>query len=270
MTPGRALYLYAAVPGGTALDALRGVGDEPVEVLAVDGLGLAVSDVMTAELAAATAESADPRLVGALAQRHDSVVRAVAASTAAVLPFRLGTVVTDRPAVHRFLTSRAVALRAQLDRVAGCDEWGVTVREDDGPAVQAAGQPGAETGTAETGTGETGTADPNSTQAGAGTAYLTRRRQHFQRLEQRRRTALELVAEVETALGEVARDTATGRRQADLLLDRAYLVPRDEQPRFVEVLDRCGDRLAAHGFALRVTGPWPPYSFVDLTVVADG
>jgi hypothetical protein len=247
MTPERALYLYAAVPGGTALDALRGVGDEPVEVLAADGLGLAASDVATADLAAVTAEEADPRLVGALAQRHDSVVRAVAASAGATLPFRLGTVVTDRAAAYRFLASRAAALRSGLEHVAGCDEWGVTVRDD--------GAPPAETGPQ---TGE------------SGTAYLMRRRQHFQRLEDRHRTGLDLVAELERALDETAVDSAPGRRPNGLLFDRAYLVRRDEQPRFVAALDRCGDRLAAHSFALRVTGPWPPYSFVaEIEVTAD-
>nr|WP_240939883.1 GvpL/GvpF family gas vesicle protein [Planosporangium flavigriseum] len=241
--------MYAAVPGDTAVDALRGVGDGPVEVLTADGLGLAVSDVATADLAAVVAESADPRLVGALAQRHDAVVRAVAASGGATLPFRLGTVVTDRQAARRFLTARVAALRAQLARVAGCDEWGVTVCED--------GDPHAEAEPADASTAE------------SGTAYLLRRRQHFDRLEQRRRAALELVAWTEGALGETARDTVPGKRQDALLLDRAYLVRRDEQPRFVEALDRCGDRLAVDGLALRVTGPWPPYSFVDLTVTAD-
>jgi hypothetical protein len=255
VTPERALYVYAAVPGGTAIDALRGVGDEPVEVVTADTLGLAVSDVTTADLAAVSDDSADPRLVGALAQRHDSVVRAVAASAAAALPFRLGTVVTDRQAAYRFLTSRAVALRSALERVAGCDEWGVAVREDGDVQI--------ETDTAETDTAESGTAE-------SGTAYLARRRQHFHRLEQRRNAALELVAQVEAALGELAVDAAPGRRQESLLLDRAYLVRREEQPNFVAALDRCGDRLAANGFALRVTGPWPPYSFVaDLQVTAD-
>ncbi|GII20530.1 GvpL/GvpF family gas vesicle protein [Planosporangium mesophilum] len=249
MTPERALYVYAAVPGDAALDALRGVGDEPVGVLSADGLGLVVSEVTTADLAAVTDESADPRLVGDLAQRHDLVVRAVAASAGATLPFRIGTVVTDRQAAYRFLGSRAAALRSGLTHVAGCDEWGVTVRE-----------------------GGAGQADPDDTPtAESGTAYLMRRRQHFQRLEQRRRAALELVAQTEAALGELAADTVPGRGQQGLLLDRAYLVRRDEQSRFVAALDRCGDRLAADGFVLRVTGPWPPYSFTvaDLEVTAD-
>ncbi|MGC9666484.1 GvpL/GvpF family gas vesicle protein [Planosporangium sp. 12N6] len=257
MTPERALYLYAATSGDCAVADLYGIGDEPVDILVADGLGLAVSDVTTAELAAVNDDSADPRLVAVLAQRHDSVIRTVTAAATAVLPFRLGIVVTDREAAHRFLTVRADALRSGLARVAGCDEWGVTVRDDGDPAAQSGGEPVP---------AGTGGAAP-----GAGAAYLARRRQHFDRLEQRRRAARELVAEMEDALAGIAGDSAPGRREGSLLLDRAYLVRRDEQPRFVEILDACGDRLAADGFALRVTGPWPPYSFVtDLEVTADG
>jgi hypothetical protein len=251
MTPERALYLYAAVPAGTAVDGLRGVGDEQVEVLTSGALGLAVSEVTTADLAAVTDESADPRLVGDLAQRHDSVVRTVAASAGATLPFRLATVVTDRQAACQFLTSREAVLHSSLERVAGCDEWGVTVREDGDVRS------------------ETDPADPQTVESG--TAYLMRRREHFHRLEQRRRIVLELVAHAEAALAELAVDTVPGRGPGNLLLDRAYLVRRNAQARFVDALDRCGDRLAADGLALRVTGPWPTYSFVvaDLGVTAD-
>nr|WP_240942025.1 GvpL/GvpF family gas vesicle protein [Planosporangium thailandense] len=242
--------MYAAATADCAVAALSGVGNEPVELLVSDGLCLAASDVTTADLAAVGDDAADPRLVADLAQRHDAVIRAVAGAATAVLPFRLGVVVTDRAAAHRFLAARAAELRSGLALVAGCDEWGVTVRDDGDPAAARDGdEPG---------------------QPESGTAYLLRRRRHFDRIEQRRRTGLELVAATEAVLGELAAGVAPGRRDGSLLLDRAYLVRRDEQPRFVEALDRCGDRLVADGFALRVTGPWPPYSFVsDLKVGAD-
>ena len=47
-----------------------------------------------------------------------------------------------------------------------------------------------------------------------------------------------------------------------LLLDAAFLVPRTRADRFRRIVARRAKDLAADGYRVTLTGPWPPYSFV--------
>jgi hypothetical protein len=48
-----------------------------------------------------------------------------------------------------------------------------------------------------------------------------------------------------------------------LLLDAAFLVPEQRRSRFKTTLGREAQRLQEQGYGLTVSGPWPPYSFVE-------
>lgn len=244
MTPARGLYLYGLVPHGVQLGDVRGIAGEPVEIVPHARLGLVVSEVVVEVLAGLDDESSDPAMLGALARCHDEVVRTACAAAGAVLPFRLGTVLTDRDAARRYLDDRAEALYPAMQQVAACQEWGVTVHE---PATEppAPADPIA-------------SADPGR----PGTAYLARRRQEIARAGARRDARRQAMSHVEGELRAKAIDVAAGRyRQPDVVFDESYLVRRDAEPAFLETVDRCGDLLLEQGLQLQLSGPWPPYSF---------
>jgi hypothetical protein len=48
-----------------------------------------------------------------------------------------------------------------------------------------------------------------------------------------------------------------------VLLDAAFLVPRSRTAKFRAVVAREARSLAPQGYGLTLTGPWPPYSFVQ-------
>ena len=48
-----------------------------------------------------------------------------------------------------------------------------------------------------------------------------------------------------------------------IVLDAGYLVDTAAQPEFDARLAEHSRQLDASGLDLRVTGPWPPYSFVE-------
>ena len=50
---------------------------------------------------------------------------------------------------------------------------------------------------------------------------------------------------------------------APLLLDAAFLVPRARAASFRSLAARTARDLARQGYALTLTGPWPPYTFVQ-------
>jgi hypothetical protein len=244
VTPARGLYLYASVPHDAQLGAVRGIAGEPVEIMRHARLGLVLGEVAVDRLAGLDDPAADPGALGALARRHDEVVRTAWAAAGAVLPFRLGTVLVDRDAARRYLDERAGELGPALQQVAACREWGVTVHER---ATELAAH-----------------ADPIAAPDGRpGTAYLARRRQELVRAEAHRHARSHALSQLEGELREAAIDVAAGRhRTPDVVLDNSYLVPRDAEPAFFDAVDRCGDLLLEHGLQLELSGPWPPYSFV--------
>src|SRR3989442_252742 len=48
-----------------------------------------------------------------------------------------------------------------------------------------------------------------------------------------------------------------------LLLDAAFLVPRSRAKSFQSLMAREAKSLGRHGYGVTLTGPWPPYSFVQ-------
>jgi hypothetical protein len=168
----------------------------------------------------------DVDTVARLARAHDSVLRAAHAQTD-VIPFRLGALYASRDAVADMLRERADAFRELLARLRGMTEWGVKGFPQAAPA-----------------------APPPKT----GAEYLARRR-----AERETATVETAAAEVHEALAAraAAAELNTPRDQGQIL-NGAYLVPRDAA--FAALVDEQGRRHAQ--LELKVTGPWPPYSFV--------
>ena len=76
-------------------------------------------------------------------------------------------------------------------------------------------------------------------------------------------------AAVEAAFEELAgvADATRRRSTAELdgtrvVLDAALLVPTRQLTRFKRAVRRSGAALAARGYRLALTGPWPAYNFV--------
>ncbi|HZT92506.1 MAG TPA: GvpL/GvpF family gas vesicle protein [Gaiellaceae bacterium] len=176
------------------------------------------------------------------AQAHQDVLQA-AASAAAVVPFRFGTIYRDAADVRAMLRDRRDELVAALERVRGRVELGVK-------AWASAPEPARE-------------ARPAS-----GRAYLEQRlgaqerdRRSMQLLADAARDAHErLRARAEGAVANRPQPRELTGRDETMILNGAYLVA-DEVPLREEVA-RLGDEYRGLGVEFEVTGPWPPYNFV--------
>jgi hypothetical protein len=194
----------------------------------------------------------DLNAVSACAVAHSAVVAHCARRNPA-LPLRLLTLfANDRRALDQ-LRRRRRLLEHRLTRVAGRAEWGIQVRLE---------QP---TG------GRVRRTRAAARQATAGLSPGTR----F--LEMRRRErhgSRELTAGAQASAASLYRALA---RQADgarrrpavspdgqpaLLLDAAFLVPMARTAEFRRAVREQAARVRDRGLRLRLTGPWPAYSFV--------
>jgi hypothetical protein len=190
--------------------------------------------------------------VSRAAVAHEAIVESFIEQPA-VLPMKLFTIFMndDRALEHVHAERRRIA--AILTRVAGHHEWGVRVVLD---------ATAAKIGNAKKGPGKRG-----STRTGA--AYLSLKKAQRDQAAELSQRAQTTVAELYDRLG---RRAAESKRRAvselaapggPLLLDAAFLVPRGRSRQFASTVARETKALAATGYRLTASGPWPPYSFVQ-------
>ena len=138
-----------------------------------------------------------------------------------------------------------------MKRVAGHDEFGIRVVLDRRKAVHK----------------ESALASDRASRSGV--AYLRRKKAQ-------RETAIELAAHARDTVADVyerlARRARLARRRAaselpvkggPLLLEAAFLVPKARAAPFKALAAREARTLVKQGYALTISGPWPPYTFVQ-------
>jgi hypothetical protein len=173
---------------------------------------------------------------------HETVVEEVAASRA-ILPVRFNTFLRTEEAVGALLDERAQAFRSALERVEGRAEMGLRVLwEPPGEAEASVYQ-------------RTG-------QRGPGTEYLCRRLREEQRRTELRATGAMLIEELHAPFLALALESRLHRFPTErLLLSGAYLVERHRVEAFREGVAKARAKFPRLSFLL--TGPWPPYHFVN-------
>lgn len=233
------IYLYALCETDYfPFPKLLGLNDSAVQAVPRGDITFAISDV----------ESPPAYDLASICQ-HEAVIESLSARRP-VLPFRFGTVAPDLETVDRIVKKRLTAILANLDRVTGCVELGLTVI----PATRMNGDSdGIESGdTVET-----------------GEAYLDRlRRRETLRTTHRR----DLEAKVETLdaqLRQLARSSRPlSSEQPGDALRFSYLVPWTAISAFQAKVAAAQGEVGMPD--LLASGPWPPYSFVKSDLLEFG
>jgi gas vesicle protein GvpL/GvpF len=216
------------------------------------GLHIVVADAPLSEYgeAAIAHGLANLEWVSRAAMAHERVVESFL-SADAVLPMKLFTIFTNEERALAHVREERKRLDTLVRRVSGHDEWSIRVVLDRGRAERAAP-----------------TSAPSSG-GRTGVAYLARKKA-------RRDAARELAERAQATVADLydhlsARAKLAKRRTASelpaqggsLLLDAAFLVPRRRAASFKTLAGREAKAMARHGYGVTLTGPWPPYSFVQ-------
>ena len=227
------IYLYGIVGFPPALtDEIRGLGETPVFLVPHGGLAALVGPSPLAPW--------PPDEIHLT--RHEAVVEKVMGSRP-ILPVRFNTLFRSGEAVIALLDKQSQPFRSALDRVAGKVELGLRV------LWEPPGNPEARL-------------DQEAGEGGSGTEYLNRRLR-----DQRRQTSLRAAGEqvaqkVQARFRSLAVESWMRRLSTDrLLLSGAYLVERDRVDAFREGVAKAREEFSSLSFLL--TGPWPPYHFVN-------
>jgi hypothetical protein len=192
--------------------------------------------------------------VSRAAVAHESVIESFIDATA-VLPMKLFTIFnTDERALAHIRADRA-RIDALAKRLANHSEWGVRILLDRARAVAAAAP-------------ARGGKGPRKA-AASGLAYLSLKkaqRDASMELAERARAVVAALYDRLAARSRLARRRTVGELPAaagPLLLDAAFLVPRSRSKTFRGAAAREARALARDGYVLTLTGPWPPYTFIE-------
>jgi hypothetical protein len=185
--------------------------------------------------------------VARAAVAHEAVIESFVAAPA-LLPMKLFTIFTSDERAIAHLLSRRDYVDATLGRVAMHDEWGVRVVLRGVPPPRAATR-------------------RSRSESGAG--YLVRKKALREATAGLAAKSRAVVADLYDQLADLA---SLDRRRSvrelpmndgPLLLDAAFLVARTGARRFRTALSNEARRLGREGYGVTLTGPWPPYSFLE-------
>jgi gas vesicle protein GvpL/GvpF len=249
----RGWYVYGVVPASeapdTLFDGITGVGGGSVKLVAAGELAAIATDVPLAEFGEeAIAENLhDPSWLESRVRGHDAVLEA-AVGAVPVVPFRFGTIYRGEDEVRAMLGEHE-RLSEALERVRGRVELGVK-------AFLAAA--------------ETEPAGEESA-ASAGRRYLEEKQRARRLAEEREALRARWADESHARLAAVA-EAATANplqppeisgRDGQMFLNGAYLVSLDREQEFRTALAELEAELRPIGARFELTGPWPPYNFVE-------
>ncbi|WP_131736820.1 GvpL/GvpF family gas vesicle protein [Actinomadura roseirufa] len=276
---GTAVYLYGVARGldPDALGGAEGVAGTTVRGVVAGGLTALVSTVRLEDYgeAALRANLEDLAWLEATARAHHEVVDR-AAHAAPTAPVRIATLYRDDARVAEVLTEEGARFGAVFDRITGRSEWGVKAYARAVPTTAApttAGpEPGHDPGGGLVSRAEplTGTHAPTPAgAAGVGTAYLRRRQDERRRRAEAERRVAERAAAVHAELADhavaarhhPAQDPRLSGRPDPQILNVSYLLDDEQAPGFEAVVRALAERMT--DVEVEVTGPWPPYSFID-------
>ncbi len=191
----------------------------------------------------------DVQWVADVALAHERVVEFFAAQAGAtVIPMKLFTMFSSERLALSETRLRVPSLEAVIDRIAGCEEWGVRITRQ---PVKAA-------------------ASYARVEPASGTEFLAAKKAARDVARQSAGAAAQAAEEAYAILSAIARDAR--RRDAPEgattppLLDAAFLVPADQRKRFKAAVKKLAD--ASTETLVTLTGPWPSYNFIDVESTA--
>jgi Gas vesicle synthesis protein GvpL/GvpF len=188
--------------------------------------------------------------VSRAAVAHEGVIESFIGEPA-VLPMKLFTIFASDDRARDHIRRDASRIAALVRRVADHQEWGLRVVLDRAGAAKTLAP-----------------AKPDKA-APSGRNFLMRKKDARDRSVELARHARQTIAALFDRLSEHA---ARAKRRAagelpveggPLLLDAAFLVPAARSSRFRSLVGREARTLGRQGYHVTLTGPWPPYTFVQ-------
>ncbi len=261
----KGFYLYAIGRCDASLSDVSGIDSidsrYPVETLVNDDFTAIISKVPLEEFGedALKKSIANMQWLERVARAHDAIVRHIS-SLSTIVPVRFGTVFLTAKNIEDFLVNNQQQLRSLLDSLNNLWEMGITLEFDEQKIAE----------TLYDCSKEIRDLEAKINAAGTGAAYLLKKKLETMQtdyvtmlIEEQTDAFTAVIATLVTRIkkGELKRLPEKGLR---CYVNLACLVPKDTVDSFKQQVSSIADSSNLKGITVRITGPWPPYSFSRL------
>lgn len=250
-------YVYAIARAGHALPDHAEAIDGSSTVLSLDAAGLAAIytpvDLVEFSQPVIDARSKDVEWLGAIGYRHQSVMGALMRG-GTIIPLRAFTLFSSADALRAHLEHDAAQYAELLERVDGKQEWTLRIEFNPEQWNEALSRR----------VDSLRELVEEIDRASSGKAFLLRKKLDDEKKRASRDAEMQVVSEIESAVIEKLRcaTVAESRQQRGGAFPQInVLLDRDEEAVLQELQSELGERYAAEGVTLALTGPWPPYTF---------
>jgi hypothetical protein len=253
--PATAWYLYCLAPSGRIgrIEA-PGIDERPVTVLACGGVTTVLSEVPLDEFCGEAAEARlqDLAWLAPRVCRHEAVVEE-AMRKGPILPARFAALYSSTASLEQFIACNRQAIAEFFSEIGGRQEWavkGMLLREKARSALRATAPP--------------------ALSASPGARYFEEKRIEAGLARQVSLWLKEVSAGAAAELEPLAAgfrerkvtDAGPDEDGTETVLNWAFLVAPEGIGEFRARVGQLSAAHAARGLSLRLSGPWPPYSFV--------
>ena len=255
-TPKNALYVYGFTLNEPVDLNILGIDDShPVYHFTHSGFNAIISDVLLADF---TGEKGDANLqnVAWLTPkicRHALIIDMVM-KQGTVYPLPFGTLFSNLSALKQKMHHSASAIQETLHHVSNCEEWAIEATLDHKKNIDAL------------------LAD--SLKSGRFDLPKAAGRRHLEEQKIRKILATELIMWLDSTiitlqkkLKPVIHDVRPRQLGNDKVINFAYLVKIDEKLAFEQRIKSFEHDYENYGLTFRMTGPWPPYTFSQLSQI---
>lgn len=253
------IYCIFEHPPPSGLEAIKGIGGEPLSLVEANGLIAAVSPIVPPDLT--------PNLERL--RQYQTIIEGFH-NDCTVIPMRYGCLVAEESEVIRILKIHGEEYRRLLRELEGCDEMGIRVLRSasapDEPPRQTGSGPG---GSLEHQANQIKFTIQNKPSDHPGQAYLAVRKAHYHDEETINRETMALIEDYRKVFAGLfvklkKEGPSRGRTRTavhkTLLFSLYFLVPKKSVKAFRRVFQGLPDK---EGQKILLSGPWPPYNFVD-------
>ena len=251
-----------ADPSG--LESIRGIGDEPISLVETDGLMAAVSRIVSPDMT--------PDLKRIL--QYQKIIEWFHYNST-IIPMRYGCLVGEESEVIRILKDHGEEYKRLLEELEGCEEMGIRILSS-GCGVRSSGQRGLCPGGSLTyQANQLKSEIENKPPPHPGQAYLAVRKALYDQEEsfnQENETLIEAYRNIFSGLFVKCKKEGPSTRYIRMAVDNTllfslyFLVPKDLVNAFRQVFKKIPSK---EGQKILLSGPWPPYNFVQVSTQAE-
>ncbi len=185
---------------------------------------------------------------------HQKVVES-SRSISTTLPVRFGIMFKTDEGVKQLLVKSYNDYKSKMSKLNGKEEFGIKViLEKEGmKKIQE---------TVSRSSKEIKKMKKEIEKSGEGTSYFIKMRMDESIKNETLKKIDEMTGEIHQELASIVTDSAVLKSDVqEIVLNTAYLIDKDNIPKFIESIEKIKIKSKKHGFIIHQSGPWAPYSF---------